>query len=265
MLVTLRQKRRGEIVEHLGEDQRGARHIARQRQRKDDTREQRETTRAEVLRRLLHRRIDVGERGREVEQDEREIVQRLDEDDAVQSFHERDAEAEPVVEQEIDRAVAPVDELHRHRADERRHHQRHDAERMDQRRAAEAETRQDGRERHRDQARQHDRHHTHIDRIPERLAQQPGREEIAEMDEGEAVRPGEGDDDHPQQRNDQERDQEERDRGQHDDLRRARPEAGGERPAAVGDIVAREDTGGDDNGRIGLRKLASCGRSLPGW
>ena len=78
------------------------------------------------------------ERGREVEQDEGEIVQRLDEDDAVEPLHERDPEPERIVEQQIDRAVAAEHELHRDGADERRHHQRHDAERLDQRRAAES-------------------------------------------------------------------------------------------------------------------------------
>ena len=60
------------------------------------------SVRAEVLRRLLHGGIDVGKRGREIEQDEREIVQRLDEDHAVEAFHERDPEAEPVIEQQVD-------------------------------------------------------------------------------------------------------------------------------------------------------------------
>ena len=86
------------------------------------------------------------------------------------------------LQQQIDAAVAAVDELHRHRADERRHHQRHHAERVDQRRAAEVEARDDGGERHRDQARDHDRHGGDVDRIPERVAQQRVVEEVAEMD-----------------------------------------------------------------------------------
>jgi hypothetical protein len=101
-------------------------------------------------------------------------VQRLDEDDAVEPLHERDTKAEPLVEQEIDRAVAPVDQLHRHRAHERRHHQRDHAERVNERGAAKTKARQDGGERHRDQARERDRHGGDIDRVPERFAQQAG-------------------------------------------------------------------------------------------
>ncbi len=50
--------------------------------------------------------------GDEIEQDEGEIVQPLDEDDAIQSVHERNADAEGVRQQEIDRAVAAEQQLH---------------------------------------------------------------------------------------------------------------------------------------------------------
>ena len=83
--------------------------------------------RAEILRRLFHRAVDVAQRRREIDQDEREVVDRLHEDDAVQPVHEGDLEAEPVVEQQIDAAVAAEEQLHRHRADERRHDQRQEA------------------------------------------------------------------------------------------------------------------------------------------
>ena len=78
----------------LTKDQRRAREVARHREREHDAPEQPQAARAEVLRRFLHRAVDVGERDGEVEQDEREIVQRLDEDDAVEPVHERHGEAE---------------------------------------------------------------------------------------------------------------------------------------------------------------------------
>ena len=78
--------------------------------------------------------VDVAQRGGEIDEDERKIVDRLDEDDAVQPLHEGDLEPEPVVEQEVDRAVAAEQQLHRHGADEGRHDQRQEAERLDERR-----------------------------------------------------------------------------------------------------------------------------------
>ena len=65
-------------------------------------------------------------------------------------FHERDLEAEPVVEQQIDAAVAAEQQLHRDRADERRHDQRQEAQRLDQHRAAKLEARGDVGERQRE-------------------------------------------------------------------------------------------------------------------
>ena len=224
------QERRRQVVEHLDEHQGRARHIARQRQREHDAREQREAVRPEILRRFLHGRIDIGERGREIEQDERKIMQRLDEDDAVEPLHERNTEAAAIEQHQVDGAVPPIEELHRHRADEGRHHQRHHAERVDERGTTEAETGEDGRERNRDQARQHDRHRRHVDRVPEGLAQQAGGQEVAEVHEARpAVGPGEGDDDHAQQWNDQEGQKEHRNGGERDDLSRARAVSGRER------------------------------------
>ena len=106
--------------------------------------------RAEILRGLFHRAVDVAQRGREIDQDEREVVDRLDEDDAVQPVHEGDLEAEPVVEQQVDGAVAAEEQLHRHRADEGRHDQRQKAQRLDQHRAAKRKARGDVGERQRE-------------------------------------------------------------------------------------------------------------------
>jgi hypothetical protein len=140
-------------------------------------------------------------------------VQALDENDAVQPFHERDPEAEPVHEQQVDRAVAPVDELHGHRADERRHDQRDHAQGLDQRRPLEAKTHGEIGQRHGDDRRHRDRHQGDVDRVPRRLDHDRGAEEIGEMDEGEAPPVPERDEDHGGDRHDQESDQEDRDRG----------------------------------------------------
>ncbi|KAG0920523.1 hypothetical protein G6F31_020687 [Rhizopus arrhizus] len=64
-------------------------------------------------------------------------MQGLNEDDAIQPFHERDREAEPIVQQQVDAARAAEDQLHRDRAHKGRHDQRQHAERLDDQRAAE--------------------------------------------------------------------------------------------------------------------------------
>ena len=60
----VQHERRAEIVEHLDEHQRGARDEARRGEREHDAAEQPEAVAAEVLRRFLHRAVDVAERGR---------------------------------------------------------------------------------------------------------------------------------------------------------------------------------------------------------
>ena len=268
------EKRRGEIVEHLDENECRAGDVTRQREREHDAAEQRETVCAEVLRGFFHRGIDVAERGREVEQDEREIVQRLDEDHAIEALHERNAQTQPVIEEKIDGAVAAIDQLHRYRAHEGRHHERHHTERVDERGARKAEARQDGGERHRKEAREEDGHRAHVERVPECLAQQGGGKKVAEVDEREAVGPREGDDDDAQDGDDQERNEEKRNEGERDDLRRARAEAGGER---IGRRCVRRFGHGPSRRRASLTSpprpfrrapwppRSSCSRTRPTW
>ncbi len=57
-------ERRAEIVEHLDEHQRGAGDEARRGEREHDAAEQPEPVAAEILRRLLHRAVDVAQRRR---------------------------------------------------------------------------------------------------------------------------------------------------------------------------------------------------------
>ena len=82
-------QRRAQVVEDLDEGERRAGDVSRHREREDHLAEEPPAGSAEVLRRFLHGRIDVGERGGEIQQDEREVVQRLHEDHAVEPVHER--------------------------------------------------------------------------------------------------------------------------------------------------------------------------------
>ena len=231
-VADVEQQRSRKVVKDLDENQGRAGDIAGQRERKHNAQEQREPVRAKVLCRLLHGRIDIGQRGRQVEQNERKVVQCFDENNAVEPLHERNAESEPIHHQEIDGAVAAVDQLHGHSAHKRRHDQGHDAERVDQRRAAEPEARENRRQRHGDQARHHDGHRRNIERVPERLAQQVGAEEIAEVNQGKAaLRMGKGHHEDADDRDDQEGEQENRNHDHRGDLRHARAVTGGEREA----------------------------------
>jgi hypothetical protein len=85
MFVAPSTRRRAEVVEHLDEDERGAGHVARHREREHHAAEEPPPGGAQVLRRLLHGAVDVLHGDDEVEQDEREVVQALDEDHAVQA------------------------------------------------------------------------------------------------------------------------------------------------------------------------------------
>ena len=239
----VQHERRAEIVEHLDEHQRGARDEARRREREHDAAEQPEPVAAEILRRLLHRAVDVPERGDEIEQDERKVMQPFDEDDAVQSVHERDADAESLAEQQVDRAVAAEQELQRHRADERRHHQRQHAQRLHQRGAAELEAHGEVGERNGDERRERDRSQRHHQAVDERLAHQRDRQERADVAGREAAlavgecRVEDGRDG-PGQKDDDER----RDRQR-------------EQPGAAGGAGGRADgAGGGGHGR-----LRACG------
>ena len=214
-VLHVEEQRGREVVEHLHEDERGARDVARHRERQDDAAEEPEAGRAEVLRRLLHRAIDIGERCREVDEDEGKVVHGLDEDHAVEPFHEGNLDAEGVVEEKVYGAVAAEQELHCHGADEGRHDQRDEAERLDERRAAKDEARGKIGERQRESRGQHDRHCRNVERVPEGADEQVGSGEVGEIDERERTRAllGEGDVDHRRDRQDEEEQQEERDGG----------------------------------------------------
>ena len=211
-LLDVEQQGRRHVVEHFHEHQAGAGDVAGQGQRQGDTAEQAQAVRAQVLGGFLHAAVDVAQSCREIDQDERKIVDGLQEDDAVQPFHEADLEIEPLVEQQVHRTVAAEQELHRHRADEGRHDQRQEAQRLHQHGAAELEACREIGERQRQHRRPHDRHRRHVDRVPERAHEEVGAPEVEEIDEGESTAAlfGEGDVDHRYDGYDQEDAEEQR-------------------------------------------------------
>jgi hypothetical protein len=144
-------QRRAQVVEHLHEDQRGAGHEARCGQRKDHAPEQPPAGAAQVHGRFFHRAVDVAQRHRQVHQDERKVVDRLDEDHAVEPFHDGQREAEVLLQQQVHAAAAAEDQLQRHRAHEGRHDQRQHAQGLDQDRTAEFEAHREVGQRHGDQ------------------------------------------------------------------------------------------------------------------
>ena len=85
-------------------------------------------------------------------------MQRLDENHRVQSLHERQVDAEPVAEYQVEGAAAAEQQLHRGGADERRHDQRQHAERLDRERAAKLEARDEIGERQREDRGDHHAH-----------------------------------------------------------------------------------------------------------
>jgi hypothetical protein len=89
--------------------------------------------------------------------------------------------------------------------DERRHDERQHAERLHQRRAAELEAHREVGEGHRDQRRDADAPHAHVEAVPERLMHQGDVKERGEMRQREAARAvREGDVDDGDDRDDQE-------------------------------------------------------------
>ena len=101
---------------------------------------------AEILRGLLHRRIDVGERGDGVEVDDRVERKRLDDGDAPELVRREPVERPAVRPQAelddegVERAVLPEDLLDADGADERRQDHRDENERAEQPLAAEKRT-----------------------------------------------------------------------------------------------------------------------------
>ena len=137
--------------------------------------------RAQVQRRLLHGAVDVAHGRHQVEQDEGEVVDALDEGHAHQPVHDGDGEAEVFVEQQVDRAVAPEDQLQGHRAHEGRHDQRQHAQRLDQQRAAELEAHREVGQRDGDQRGKKHAGQRHDEAVEEGLAEHRGAEEGAEV------------------------------------------------------------------------------------
>ncbi len=101
--------------------------------------------------------------------------------DPDQPVHDRHAEAKPIVEQQIDRATAPKDQLQRHRAHKRWHDQGQHAQGLDQQGTTKLEAHRQVSQRHRDDRGKHHRRQRHAQAVKKCLAQQALIKEIAEM------------------------------------------------------------------------------------
>ncbi len=183
-LGVVEHERRAQVVDHADEREQGPRRVARQGQRQQHAAEEAEARAAEVLGRLLERAIEPGERGRGVEQDEREVVEALHQHHPGEPLHERDREARVLAEQQVHRAAAPEDLLEGHRAHEGRDHERQHAQHRDQGPPREAVAHGEQRQRHRDHAADHHRQHAGQQRVHERLAEERAPEEGRERSQG---------------------------------------------------------------------------------
>src|SRR5262250_3775361 len=76
-VVHTQHQRRGEVREGPDEDQERAGDVARRRERQRDGQELLPAARADALRRLLQRRVDLGERVHDVERDHRKEMEGL--------------------------------------------------------------------------------------------------------------------------------------------------------------------------------------------
>ena len=153
---------RAQVVKHLHENQRSPGHKARQAQRKDDAPKQTPALAAQVHGRLFHGPIDVAQRHREVHEDEGEVVDRLHKNHAIEPLHDGQREAEPVVEQQVERARAAKDQLQRHCAHKGRHDQRQNTQGLDEDGPAKIKAHREIGQRHRNQRRKNGRHDGHV-------------------------------------------------------------------------------------------------------
>ena len=117
-----------ELGEARDEDERPAGEEARHDEREGDAAEDRPAPAAEVGGGLLHRGVDVGERGADVEEDDRVERERLDEDDADVARLAEPVDR-PAAEDGVERPVGPehlgdADGAHEGREDERDENQR---------------------------------------------------------------------------------------------------------------------------------------------
>ena len=110
-IFVVEHERRAEIVDGANKREQAAGDEARQHQRQCDPAKQPQPVTSHVLRHLFEGWIDIRERNRRVEHDERKKVQCLDENYACKPFHKRDADVEPAHQQKVDRAAATQEEL----------------------------------------------------------------------------------------------------------------------------------------------------------
>ncbi len=213
-LGVVQHQRRAEVVDHADEGEQRAGAESRQRKRERHPPQETQAMTPERLRRFFGGRVHTGQRGGGVDEDEREVVERLHEDDAREPFHERDGGAERVEQEEVDHAAAPEDLLERHRPHERRHDERQERQGLREAAAGEVVAREEQRERERDHAAAHDRDGARDERVGQSLHEQPAPEERGEVREREPVRRRHGHDEDPRERIGDEDDEERQDAGE---------------------------------------------------
>jgi hypothetical protein len=161
--VKVEHQWRTKLGEAPDQNDRPAREQSRPHQWQRDSPENRATRCAKVRRRLFHRRIDVRQRGRDVQEEDRIERQRLDENDAEQSRVAEPVDRRVAVNESDfrrdrrQRSEPPENLPHPNRADERRQDQRHQQQCVDDRFAAKVISHGKNRQRHAD-ANAHDRH-----------------------------------------------------------------------------------------------------------
>ncbi len=127
-------------------------------------------------------------------------MERLDEDHAGEPLHERNGRAEGVEQEEVHDSAPAEDLLERDRPDERRDDERQHRERLGEPMAGEVIAREEQRERHGDDAAEHDGGGAGKQRVGERLDEETALEERGEVGEREPVRRRDGHDQHTRER-----------------------------------------------------------------
>jgi hypothetical protein len=176
-IVEVEHQRRAELGETPDQHDRPAREQARSHERERDATEDRPPRRPEIRRRLLHRWVEVGQGGRDVEEKDGVQRQRLDEYDAHQSsradpIHRRARLHETDGVRDAREYAEPAEDLpHPDRADEWRQDQRDEQQPVGDRLAPEVEPHAHQRQRHGDQ-RANARHADRDDRAVEQTLAQ---------------------------------------------------------------------------------------------
>ena len=102
-----------------------------------------------------------------------------------QPLHDGDGEPKVLVQQQVDRAAAPEDELQRHRPHKGRHDEWQHPQCLDDERAPELEAHRQVGQRHGNQRRKHHRCQRHPQAVEKRLTEQVLRQKVAKVSQRE--------------------------------------------------------------------------------